>query len=86
MEINILVAKWQSEFILVNQGGFSFNDAQNHVKRIIKEIEEHCEEILSDKLDTSNRTLLITNIVLYTQQYRIDISSLIYKILNNVYN
>lgn len=73
IDINALVAKWQSQILLIGAGQFSDEQAEEILNNIIDEIVEYKEPIINGKLSTENNIFLFTNILLYGRNYNADI-------------
>ena len=75
--INQLLVRWQGSLIKLNSNNDSLLEKKEKMSQIIREIIEHWKEIQSDQLSTTDRTLLITNVILYANKYGVDVQELI---------
>ncbi len=77
MNINELVIKWQATKLNIELGNCTAKEARNQLEKIIDEIFEHRDQIISEELSIANKILLFTNITLYSKRYNVDVAPLI---------
>ena len=73
IDINALVAKWQSQILLIGAGQFSDEQAKEILNNIIDEIVENKEPIVNGGLSIANNIFLFLNILGYGRTYGADI-------------
>lgn len=82
MDINTQLTKWQTTFIFVDQSNETFDQKQEKIRSVVREVTNNFEQIInSPDISQANIALLFTNLAAYANRYGVDTRKLQFKLI-----